>query len=59
MSDGIDMPAEESEAETTEQTGGLNATGVYETAGEVVLYDTEQPLAWVQADNAIELAEMT
>ncbi len=38
--------------------GSLNATGVYEASGGVVLYDSEQPLAWVQADNAVPLTEM-
>lgn len=60
MSDRTDTPTEESERETGQATGEtIDATGVYETAGGVVLYDTEEPLAWVQADNAVELAEMT
>lgn len=59
MSDRTDLPTEESEAETTQAAEGtLDATGVYEIAGGVVLYDTERPLAWVQADNAVELSEM-
>lgn len=58
MSDRTEMPTEESEAETTRAADGIEATGAYETAGGVVLYDTEEPLAWVQADNAVELAEM-
>jgi hypothetical protein len=39
--------------------GALNATGAYETQSGVVLYDTEAPLAWIQGDNAVSLAEMT
>lgn len=35
--------------------GALDATGVYETDSGVVLYDSEEPLAWVQADNAVRL----
>lgn len=58
MSDRTDVPTEESGTERGEGSDGLDATGAYETAGEVVLYDTEQPLAWIQADNAVELAEM-
>lgn len=38
--------------------GALEATGVYETTAGIVLYDTEEPLAWVQADNAVLLDEM-
>ncbi len=38
--------------------GSLNATGVYEASNGVVLYDSEEPLAWVQADNAVTLTEM-
>ncbi len=38
--------------------GSLNATGVYEASNGVVLYDSEKPLAWVQADNAVALTEM-
>jgi hypothetical protein len=45
------------EREPTED-GALEATGAYETDGSVVLYDTEQPLAWVQSDNAVSLDEM-
>lgn len=46
------------ERETTEN-GALEATGAYEADGSVVLYDTEQPLAWVQSDTAVTLDEMT
>ena len=35
--------------------GALDATGVYETATGVVFYDTEQPLAWIQVDEAVRL----
>jgi hypothetical protein len=58
MSDRTDVPTEEPGTERRERSDGLDATGAYETAGEVVLYDTERPLAWIQADNAVELAEM-
>jgi len=48
-----------SRAGTDETDGGaLEATGAYETATAVVLYDTEDPLAWVQGDNAVRLDEM-
>lgn len=40
-----------------EQTddGALEATGVYDVDGDVVLYDTENPLAWIQSDVGIEV----
>lgn len=46
---------------TSTQAGvenSLDATGAYETAEGVVLYDTEQPLAWLQSDSAVKLTEM-
>ncbi|MFW5973884.1 MAG: DUF7331 family protein [Natrialbaceae archaeon] len=58
MSDRTDVPREEPGTETRQRNDGLDATGAYETGGEVVLYDTEEPLAWIQADNAVELTEM-
>lgn len=57
MVDGIDTTTGEQRSET--DCGALDATGVYEIQSGVVLYDTEDPLAWVQADNAVELTEMT
>lgn len=59
MADRTDAPTEESGTERS-QPGAetIDATGAYETAGGVVLYDTEEPLAWVQADNAVDLTEM-
>lgn len=59
MSEQTDSVAGASTAETTQSADGtLDATGAYETAEGVVLYDTEQPLAWLQSDSAVELAEM-
>lgn len=58
MEDQTDTQTEGSATDTNESEDGLGATGVYETAGDVVLYDTEHPLAWIEADNAVELSEM-
>ena len=59
MSEQTDSVVGESNTETTQFADGtLDATGAYETADGVVLYDTEQPLAWLQSDGAVELAEM-
>lgn len=57
MEDNGETQSSGSASECSEESK-LDATGVYETAGEVVLYDTERPLAWIEADNAVELAEM-
>jgi hypothetical protein len=60
MADRTDAPTGGKRRETGEHSdGALDATGTYETASGVVLYDTEKPLAWVQADNAVTLDEMT
>lgn len=58
MADWMDTPTEAQRGATKSTDGALDATGVYETAGDVVLYDTEEPLAWVQSDNAVTLDEM-
>jgi len=38
-------------------TRAIDATGVYDDDGAVVLYDTENPLAWIEGDNAVEMTE--
>lgn len=48
-----------SEAESLETDEGIGATGAYETEDGIVLYDVDEPLAWVQSDTAVTLAEMT
>jgi len=58
MEDKTNTQTGRTTSDRTAGDGRLEATGVYETAGDVVLYDTEHPLAWVQANNAVELAEM-
>lgn len=61
MIDGMDQStADEQRAATDDRTEiAIDATGVYEIGSGVVLYDSEEPLAWVQADNAVKLSEMT
>lgn len=34
------------------------AVGAYEDNDDTVFYDSENPLAWVQTDRTVELAEM-
>jgi len=59
MSEQTDSTADVSATETGGSADGtLDATGAYETAEGVVLYDTERPLAWLQSDGAVELDEM-
>jgi len=58
MSERPDATMGVSASESTVTGGALEATGAYETAEGMVLYDTERPLAWLQSDGAVELAEM-
>lgn len=39
------------------ETDAARSTESYETSDGVVFYDSENPMAWVQADNAIDLDE--
>lgn len=41
------------------ETAGVASTDAYEVDGGVVLFDVENPLAWVEADEALELEQMT
>jgi len=60
MIDRIDSQTKGQRAEIDQQesSDALDATGVYETSTGTVLYDTEEPLAWLQGDNAVVLSEM-
>ena len=60
MGDWREPPADEQRVKTTRSAdgGALDATGAYETEDAVVLYDTENPLAWIQGSNAVALEEM-
>lgn len=53
-------PADEQRVKATRSAddGALDATGAYEAEEAVVLYDTENPLAWIQGNNAVTLEEM-
>ena len=35
----------------------IGAVGIYEADGEVVFYDTEDPLAWIQSRETVRLEE--
>jgi len=39
-------------------TDGVAATDAYEVEGGVVLFDVENPLAWVEADDAVALGQI-
>jgi hypothetical protein len=43
---------------TVKDAEPMDAVGTYETGDGVVLYDTENPLAWVQSPTAVRLKEM-
>lgn len=57
------MPDSDSDVDTEldspeSEADAVAATEAYETESGVVLYDAENPLAWIQADNARVLQEM-
>lgn len=58
MEDQRDTQTTGSRIERTAGERGLDATGVYESGDDVVLYDTEDPLAWIEADHAVALSEV-
>lgn len=40
-----------------DDSGAVKAVGTYESGDAIVLYDTENPLAWVQSREAVPLEE--
>jgi hypothetical protein len=52
-----DLPTTTRRTDDASQDDAIEATGVYDAEGGTVLYDTEEPLAWIQADHAIALSE--
>lgn len=59
MTEGMDGADGRSDVEVTvKDAEPMDAVGTYETGDGVVLYDTENPLAWVQSPTAVRLKEM-
>ncbi len=66
MRDGTDRKtARSSDSEVTVRSAApepepeaVAAVGAYEEDDDTVFYDTKNPLAWVQADQTVELEEM-
>ncbi|MEF8786794.1 MAG: hypothetical protein V5A45_12745 [Haloarculaceae archaeon] len=64
MSEGTDREtARSSDSEVTARSTApepesVAAVGAYEEDDDTVFYDTENPLAWVQADRTVQLEEM-
>jgi hypothetical protein len=62
MSKGTDREtARGSESEVSTQAiepEAVAAVGAYEEDEDTVFYDTENPLAWVQTDQTVDLKEM-
>ena len=52
--DGRNEPERRAEPTIAE---AVRSTESYEASGGTVLYDAENPLAWLQADNAVDLEE--
>jgi hypothetical protein len=55
-----DRPNATTEPEPDRSDTGTDnpGTGAYETDEGTVIYDIDEPLAWVQGDNAVALIEM-
>ncbi|PSP41650.1 hypothetical protein BRC66_02595 [Halobacteriales archaeon QH_2_66_30] len=60
MGDRRERSTDETRVKATRspEEGALDATGAYEDEEGIVLYDTENPLAWIQASDGTELDEM-
>ncbi|MEF8757170.1 MAG: hypothetical protein V5A33_02925 [Halobacteriales archaeon] len=54
MSDRVDS---EDVAQSPADEAGVETIEAYETDDSVVLYDAENPLAWVEATDAVRLTE--
>lgn len=52
-----DLPTTTRRTDDASHDDAIEATGVYDAEDGTVLYDTEEPLAWIQADHAIPLSE--
>jgi hypothetical protein len=60
MTDGTDE-TREANGEVNDELpaeAGVGGVGVYESDDGVVLYDTENPLAWIQSPLAVTTEEM-
>jgi hypothetical protein len=57
--DGTDLGSSDSKSRgSAAEPEAIAAVGAYEEGDDVVLYDTENPLAWVQAGTSVDIAEM-
>jgi hypothetical protein len=52
---GRGMPGAEFDGPT--EDGGVETIEAYDVGDEVVLYDSENPLAWVRTDHAVALKD--
>ncbi len=57
MSNRVNAAGESDRATTPETMTGAETIESYEDSGTVVFYDAENPLAWVESDNAVELSD--
>lgn len=61
MTEGTDRETaggSDSEASQAVEPDAVEAVGAYEEDDNVVFYDSENPLAWVQASETVRLEEM-
>jgi len=59
MTSASDIPLERSGVNPDEAVEAVETVEAYEDDGRTVLYDAENPLAWVEASEAVTLAEAT
>ena len=57
MSNRVNAADESDRAATPETMSGAETVECYEEDNDLVMYDAENPLAWIQADTAVEIAD--
>jgi hypothetical protein len=56
--DSVDGASSAAVGDVPGQTPALGATDAYEVEDGVVLFDVDNPLAWVEADDAVALSDV-
>mgnify|MGYP000058942450 FL=1 len=57
MSNRVNAAGESDRAATPETITGAETIESYEDSGTVVFYDAENPLAWIESDDAVTLSD--
>lgn len=59
MSNRVNAAGESDRAATPETRTGAETIEAYEDSGNVVFYDAENPIAWIESDSAVALEDAT